>query len=157
MQDIINNSEVLDKLLEKMLNEQPIIAMKHYIANKDLRIYLNDEVYDIYIISEYSKDTKHLVTYEKELTDNQYNMIHKIFEKWSKSARKIVAMQEKALELIHELNANKFAFELLMPKEAIDYMLRTGRAKTVGDLAKIFKVSLSVMNIRLIKLGYIEG
>ena len=56
-----------------------------------------------------------------------------------------------------ERNANSFALELLMPKIAIDYMLKTGKASTIGDLAKIFKVSLSVMNIRLIKLGYIDG
>ena len=56
-----------------------------------------------------------------------------------------------------ERNANEFAAELLMPKIAIDYMLKTGKASTIGDLAKIFKVSLSAMNIRLIKLGYIDG
>lgn len=56
-----------------------------------------------------------------------------------------------------ERNANKFAAELLMPKIAIDYMLKTGKAGTIGELAKIFKVSLSVMNIRLINLGYIDG
>lgn len=44
-----------------------------------------------------------------------------------------------------------------MPQIAIDYMLKTGKASTIGELAKIFKVSLSAMNIRLIKLGYING
>lgn len=51
MQDIINNSEVLDKLLEKMLNEQLIIAkiQRNTILQKKLRLYLNDEFYDIVI------------------------------------------------------------------------------------------------------------
>lgn len=56
-----------------------------------------------------------------------------------------------------ERNASTFASELLMPQIAIDYMLKTGKASTIGELAKIFKVSLSAMNIRLIKLGYING
>lgn len=51
MQDIINNSEVLDKLIEKMLNEQLIIAkiQRNTILQKKLRLYLNDEFYDIVI------------------------------------------------------------------------------------------------------------
>lgn len=51
MQDIINNSEVLDELLEKMLNEQLIIAkiQRNTILQKKLRLYLNDEFYDIVI------------------------------------------------------------------------------------------------------------
>lgn len=55
-----------------------------------------------------------------------------------------------------EINANIFALELLMPKTAIDYMLKTGKANTIGDLAKIFKVSLSIMNVRLLRLGYVQ-
>lgn len=51
MQNIINNSEVLDELLEKMLNEQLIIAkiQRNTILQKKLRLYLNDEFYDIVI------------------------------------------------------------------------------------------------------------
>lgn len=51
MQDIINNSEVLDKLIEKMLNEQLIIAkiQRNTILQKKLRLYLNDDFYDIVI------------------------------------------------------------------------------------------------------------
>lgn len=51
MQDIINNSEVLDELLEKMLNKQLIIAkiQRNTILQKKLRLYLNDEFYDIVI------------------------------------------------------------------------------------------------------------
>lgn len=51
MQNIINNSEVLDELLKKMLNEQLIIAkiQRNTILQKKLRLYLNDEFYDIVI------------------------------------------------------------------------------------------------------------
>ncbi len=51
MQNIINNSEVLYELLEKMLNEQLIIAkiQRNTILQKKLRLYLNDEFYDIVI------------------------------------------------------------------------------------------------------------
>lgn len=51
MQDIINNSEVLDELLEKMLNEQLKIAkiQRNTILQKKLRLYLNDDFYDIVI------------------------------------------------------------------------------------------------------------
>ena len=51
MQNIINNSEALDELLEKMLNEQLIIAkiQRNTILQKKLRLYLNDEFYDIVI------------------------------------------------------------------------------------------------------------
>ena len=51
MQNIINNSEALDELLEKMLNEQLIIAkiQRNTILQKKLRLYLNDDFYDIVI------------------------------------------------------------------------------------------------------------
>ena len=51
MQNIINNSEALDELLEKMLNEQLIIAkiQRNTILQKKLRLYLNEEFYDIVI------------------------------------------------------------------------------------------------------------
>lgn len=46
-----------------------------------------------------------------------------------------------------ERNANSFASELLMPKIVIDYILKTGKAGTIGDLTKIFKVSLSAIMV----------
>ena len=56
-----------------------------------------------------------------------------------------------------EIYANQFASELLMPKEAIDYLLKTKKAKTIGELASFLQVSISAMNIRLINLGYIDA
>lgn len=54
-----------------------------------------------------------------------------------------------------EIAANRFAAELLMPDYAIKYMLAKNKAKTIGDLANIFNVSLSAMNVRLSSLGMI--
>ena len=76
------NSEMLDKLLKDMLNHKPIITTQNYIANKDLRLYLNGRFYDIYIILEYREDTTILATYGKELTKEQQKMFMDIFKKW---------------------------------------------------------------------------
>ena len=54
-----------------------------------------------------------------------------------------------------EVEANKFAAELLMPQAAIKYMLATKDIKTLSEFADIFNVSPSAMNIRLINMGII--
>lgn len=56
-----------------------------------------------------------------------------------------------------EISANHFASQLLMPKHAIDYMIKNKIATTIEELAERFNVSLSAMNFRLIALGYISG
>ena len=54
-----------------------------------------------------------------------------------------------------EVEANKFAAELLMPQAAIKYMLATKNIKTLSEFADIFNVSPSAMNIRLTNMGII--
>lgn len=49
-----------------------------------------------------------------------------------------------------EIQATKFAIELLMPRAAIKYMLATEDIKTLSNFADIFNVSPSAMNVRLI-------
>lgn len=82
------NSEMLDRLLRETLNNKPIITTQNYIANKDLKLYLNGKFYDIYVVLEYRKDTTILATYEDELTKEQSSMFMDIFKKWGgKNAR----------------------------------------------------------------------
>lgn len=54
-----------------------------------------------------------------------------------------------------EIAASRFAADLLMPEYAIKYMLIKNKAKTLAQLADMFDVSRSAMNIRLISLGMV--
>ncbi|HAS88554.1 MAG TPA: toxin [Desulfovibrio sp.] len=53
---------------------------------------------------------------------------------------------------IYEVAANNFAAELLMPAEAVSYLISQG-VNTLQRLADSFNVSTVAMNIRLKKLG----
>ncbi|NDV28434.1 ImmA/IrrE family metallo-endopeptidase [Desulfovibrio sp. JC010] len=53
---------------------------------------------------------------------------------------------------LYEVAANNFAAELLMPSEAVSYLLSQGK-NTLQSLADSFNVSTVAMNIRLKKLG----
>jgi len=53
---------------------------------------------------------------------------------------------------LFEVAANNFAAELLMPAEAVHYLLTQGK-NTLQSLADSFNVSTVAMNIRLKKLG----
>jgi len=63
----------------------------------------------------------------------------------------------------HEIEANRFAAELLMPKHAIEEEVsrRLSKRKSpnadalVADLAELFQVSSQAMEIRLVNLGYL--
>lgn len=55
---------------------------------------------------------------------------------------------------IYEVEANNFAAELLMPAEAVRYMINSG-VSTLEGLAEVFNVSTVAMQIRLKKLGII--
>jgi Zn-dependent peptidase ImmA (M78 family) len=54
-----------------------------------------------------------------------------------------------------EVEANKFAAEILMPSEVIDWVFNNGNLNTVSELAQRFHVSEIAMSIRLKTLGYL--
>jgi uncharacterized protein DUF955 len=55
-----------------------------------------------------------------------------------------------------EREANRFAAELLMPDEAIEYLMRTMKNATVAKLAERFGVSQVAMGYRLKNLGWLD-
>lgn len=54
-----------------------------------------------------------------------------------------------------EIDANKFAAEILMPKLAINYVIEKLGRKDVEDLAQLFQVSRQAMTFRLKNLGWL--
>lgn len=54
-----------------------------------------------------------------------------------------------------EVDANKFAAEVLMPKLAIDYVIEKLGRDDVADLAQLFNVSQQAMRFRLKNLGWL--
>lgn len=54
-----------------------------------------------------------------------------------------------------EVDANKFAAEILMPKLAIDYVIEKLGRNDVADLAQLFNVSQQAMRFRLKNLGWL--
>lgn len=89
MQIIINQSlsDMLDKLLQKALEEKPDLISKHSITyNYLFSIYiLDEELYDIIIDVRKNKESMaNYINYIYDLTPHQKEMINKIFEKWSK-------------------------------------------------------------------------
>lgn len=54
-----------------------------------------------------------------------------------------------------ERAANKFAGELLMPKNAVDYAVKISNISTVNEMSEYFDVSNSAMRIRLQQMGYL--
>lgn len=94
MQTIINNhlSSMLDKLLEKALEEKP---KKYYIKKEDNNYFFEWDMFrivdkigidiSIYIPSLYDRKEKDWFKhrYPLELTPHQKELINKIFEKWS--------------------------------------------------------------------------
>jgi len=57
---------------------------------------------------------------------------------------------------LKEYEANKYAAELLMPKDKIDFLLNNKGITTVNGLAKALIVSPAAMTIRLKNLGWIN-
>jgi len=55
---------------------------------------------------------------------------------------------------IHERICDKFARELLIPEDALDYFYRTVKNQKIDDLARVFLVPKYAMKIRLKELGY---
>jgi Zn-dependent peptidase ImmA (M78 family) len=55
-----------------------------------------------------------------------------------------------------EIQANKFAAELLMPKEAIDYLIMDENITSLNQLAELFAVSTVAMQYRLNNLGWLK-
>lgn len=55
-----------------------------------------------------------------------------------------------------EASANRFAAELLMPADAIEYLLRTTKNATIAALASRFGVSQVAMRYRLKNLGWLD-
>lgn len=56
----------------------------------------------------------------------------------------------------HEREANRFAAALLMPADAIRFIIQSGHATTLDALAKQFGVSNAAMQFRVRKLGIFE-
>lgn len=54
-----------------------------------------------------------------------------------------------------EVNANRFAADLLMPEYAINYLINIKNIKTLEELADKFHVSTGAMHYRLVNLGII--
>lgn len=54
-----------------------------------------------------------------------------------------------------EVDANKFAAEILMPKLAINYVIEKLGRKGIEDLAQLFQVSRQAMTFRLKNLGWL--
>ncbi len=54
-----------------------------------------------------------------------------------------------------EIEANKFAAELLMPTDVINAAIRVRDIKDLEKLAKVFGVSKAAMKFRLKELGYV--
>lgn len=55
-----------------------------------------------------------------------------------------------------EREANRFAAELLMPAEAVEYLVRTMKDATVAKMASRFDVSQVAMGYRLKNLGWLN-
>jgi len=55
-----------------------------------------------------------------------------------------------------EVEANKYAAELLMPKDKIDFLIYTKGITNIEELAQILKVSTMALTYRLKNLGYIQ-
>ena len=58
---------------------------------------------------------------------------------------------------ICEVNANRFAAELLMPDNVVKYLINFEHIYSLDDLAKRFDVSTSAMHYRLVNLGLINN
>ncbi len=56
----------------------------------------------------------------------------------------------------YEAEANKFAADLLMPKEKIDFLLQEVKMSSIEGMAKALQVSPAAMTYRLKNLGYIS-
>lgn len=56
-----------------------------------------------------------------------------------------------------EVDANTFAAELLMPKNAIDFAIQKKNINDFYELAQLFNVSVPAMQYRLKKLGWISN
>ena len=56
-----------------------------------------------------------------------------------------------------EVEANRFAAELLMPEKYVQNAIQRDGIKTVQDLAKQFGVSASAMRWRLVNLGLLSA
>lgn len=56
-----------------------------------------------------------------------------------------------------EREANAFAAALLMPADAVRYALQNGMAKTLDDMARLFRVSKAAMYWRVNNLGLFDG
>lgn len=81
MQTIINQSlsDMLDKLLEKALLEEPERIEGSRVRYKYLFIENMGHIYNIYV--HYRNDTR-IVDYPLIPTNKQKELINKIFEKW---------------------------------------------------------------------------
>ncbi|NLR74331.1 ImmA/IrrE family metallo-endopeptidase [Leeia aquatica] len=55
-----------------------------------------------------------------------------------------------------EAAANRFAANLLMPPDAIEWAFQVKKEYTIEGLAKLFRVSEAAIQFRLINLGYLE-
>ncbi|WP_241609364.1 ImmA/IrrE family metallo-endopeptidase [Rosenbergiella australiborealis] len=56
---------------------------------------------------------------------------------------------------IREVEANKFAAELLMPESAVSVLLNQRKINNLSELARLFDVSIPAMKYRLENLGYL--
>lgn len=87
MQTIINNhlSLMLDKLLEKALEEKPKYTKKDSIVYEYFQILtgkLECEYFIKYITHSAQCNMKNVNNYDLQLTPHQKEMINKIFAKW---------------------------------------------------------------------------
>lgn len=91
MKEIINQSlsDMLDKLLNKALEEKPDLISKHSITyNYLFSIYiLEKDLYEIIIAVRKNKESMgNHINYVYGLTDKQKELINKVFEKWGNDA-----------------------------------------------------------------------
>lgn len=86
MQTIINKhlSSMLDELLEKALEEKPDYADEYTINYSNLNLKIETYNVLIHLVKNDFNCSGSWLHYPYDLTDNQKEMINKIYEKWSK-------------------------------------------------------------------------
>ena len=88
MQTIINQSlsDMLDKLLQKALEEKPKIKTKNSFTYDYFKVWKDEESYEISILTRKNNPESMgmNIPYFYDLTEKQNEMIDKVLKKWSK-------------------------------------------------------------------------
>ena len=88
MQTIINQSlsDMLDKLLQKALEEKPKIKTKNSFTYDYFKVWKDEESYEISILTRKNNPESMgmNIPYFYDLTEKQKEMIDKVLKKWSK-------------------------------------------------------------------------